>query len=396
VKDALVTGKRLVAAAFDLGLDRLGSAIAPSRSRERDTSGYVPRTANDVTSRWLTAVLQHSFPGVHVRAIEPICGDAGTTERARFSLEYDAVGSGPSPPRTIFLKLAPRDAKTRVFVNLMGLGANEVRFYREVAHQLSIDLPRAFHAACNGRARSFALVLEDLAARDARFTNVAHTVTLDEAQAVVGALARLHARFWNSPRFARELAWLRHVERRPNYPVERFLCATAIPAALKKHADLVPSALRDAALRIIAARDRLEAAWGSGTLTLIHGDAHVGNMYFTGSNVGLLDWQVVQCGQGMRDIAYFLTNSVPTELRRTHERELIGAYLAQLGDLGVAAPDPDTAWEQYRLHAVYAWIAAAVTAAAETLQSAPIVRAGLVRTSTAMMDLASVNAATRL
>jgi aminoglycoside phosphotransferase (APT) family kinase protein len=159
---------------------------------------------------------------------------------------------------------------------------------------------------------------------------------------------------------------------------------------------MVPSALRDAAPRIIAARDRLEAAWAAGSLTLIHGDAHVGNMYFTGSNVGLLDWQVVQCGQGMRDVTYFLANSVPTELRRAHERELIGAYLAHLADLGVAAPDPGTAWEQYRLHAAYAWFAAAVTAAAETLQSAPIVRAGLVRTSTAMMDLASVDAVTRL
>jgi len=94
----------------------------------------------------------------------------------------------------------------------------------------------------------------------------------------------------------------------------------------------------------------------------------------------------------MRDVAYFLTNSVPTELRRAHEQELIRTYLTGLADGGVLPPDLDTAWTQYRLHALYAWIAAAVTAAAATLQSEPIVRAGLARTSTAIMDLESLAA----
>jgi hypothetical protein len=50
------------------------------------------------------------------------------------------------------------------------------------------------------------------------------------------------------------------------------------------------------------------------------------------------------------------------------------------------------AWEQYRLHALYAWIAAVVTAAAATLQGEAIVRAGLERSSAAVMDLDSLGA----
>jgi len=154
----------------------------------------------------------------------------------------------------------------------------------------------------------------------------------------------------------------------------------------------VPAELRAAAARVAAARDRLEDAWARGPQTLLHGDAHIGNLYFLPDAVGFLDWQVVQRGQGMRDVSYFLINSVPTALRREEQRNLIGLYLATLAEHGVAAPAFDLAWEQYRLHAFYTWIGAAVTAAATTLQAASIARAGLARSCTALIDLDSLTA----
>jgi hypothetical protein len=98
---------------------------------------------------------------------------------------------------------------------------------------------------------------------------------------------------------------------------------------------------------------------------------------------------VVQRGQGMRDVSYFLANSIPTELRRQHERDLIALYLATLGECGVIPPAFAVAWEQHRAHVWYAFIGAAVTAAAATLQSEAIVRAGLSRSATAVLDLDS-------
>jgi len=60
--------------------------------------------------------------------------------------------------------------------------------------------------------------------------------------------------------------------------------------------------------------------------------------------------------------------------------------------LQVAAPHFDAAWEQHRLHALYTWIGAVVTAAAATLHAERIVRAGLARARTAVMDLDSLGA----
>lgn len=160
-------------------------------------------------------------------------------------------------------------------------------------------------------------------------------------------LAVLHAACWESQRFAADLAWLKSRERNPVYPVERFLCALAVPASVDKLDDLIPTAIHAAVPRIIAARDALENAWARGPRTLIHGDAHAGNLYFVPGAVGFLDWQLAQRAQGMCDVAYFLANSLPTIVRREHERELIALYLRTLAEHGVTPPPAfEVAWER--------------------------------------------------
>jgi hypothetical protein len=63
----------------------------------------------------------------------------------------------------------------------------------------------------------------------------------------------------------------------------------------------------------------------------------------------------------VRDVAYVLCNSVPADVRASIERELVDRYCELLAAGGVDL-DPDVAWDQYRLFAVYSWVAAASTA----------------------------------
>jgi len=218
------------------------------------------------------------------------------------------------------------------------------------------------------------------------FTDAAQALTLEDARRTVEALARLHTALWNSARFATDLAWLAHRTPR-RMRLERCISALGIAAAVRRFPDLMPSAVREAAPAIVRARDRLEATWSAPPRTLIHGDAHAGNLYFEGPAVGFLDWQVVQAGQGLRDVTYFLATSLPTALRRAHQKELLEFYRTTLAASGVTPPTAEATWAQYRVHSLYAWIATAVTAAAATLQAAAIARAGLARTSVALLDL---------
>jgi hypothetical protein len=85
---------------------------------------------------------------------------------------------------------------------------------------------------------------------------------------------------------------------------------------------------------------------------------------------------------------------VPTDLRRENEKALIQLYLDSLAENGVSTPPNfNTAWEQYRLHAFYAWISVVITAAAgSSFQSEGIVHKGLKRVGTTLVDLDSIGA----
>jgi hypothetical protein len=56
-----------------------------------------------------------------------------------------------------------------------------------------------------------------------------------------------------------------------------------------------------------------------------------------------------------------LCNSVATDVRESNERPLVGRYCELLARAGVEL-DPAEAWKQYRLFAVYSWVAATATA----------------------------------
>src|SRR3546814_5697626 len=81
--------------------------------------------------------------------------------------------------------------------------------------------------------QQFALLLGDLTLQGARFPNVLSPVSLDELRALLDTLARLHARYWQSPRFGSDLAFLEtHVEG----PLARFM-HEQVPLAIQHEID---------------------------------------------------------------------------------------------------------------------------------------------------------------
>lgn len=348
-----------------------------TRDRVR-RNGTIPRTMADLDVAWLSESL-----GGTVRSCERVAVTAGTTARARIRLDGDGV------PPSVFVKLAPTALATRAFVDVMGLGATEVRFYREIAPDLPVAVPRAYAACADPATGRFVLLLEDLAARGCRFGDVARAAGADDAAAVVGALARLHAAFWNSPRFGRDLSWVASHAADPNNAVIRPLVRGALRRVARTHAGLIPPGARG----LIDRRDDLERTLADGPITLLHGDPHLGNLYFDADGPGFLDWQVVRKGSGLRDLAYFLVLSLDGETRRAHQADFVKEYLRELG---AAAPSFDEAWLRYRLETAYAWIAAVVTTGLGGLQAAEVAATGLRRAAAALVELETVAAAREL
>lgn len=369
-------------------LARIG--VAHWSRRGNADGGRVPSRLAQITPDWLTRALQSRSPGAVVRSIECLDDHSGTTTRARFRLTYDSRDSATGLPETIFVKITPMGIAQRVFVDLAGLGRTEVSFYRRIRPALPVRAPGAYLARSSASG-DFVLLLEDLAASGCRVSDVRRGCGAGDARAVMTELAKLHAAFWESPRFATDLDWVRSRENsRSSMGWERFVSGQLLRLAEKKFARKMPEPFARACVLVRAQREHLEELWSQGPRTLVHGDPHLGNLFFDADRVGFLDWQVIQRAPGMKDIGYFLCNSLRSELRREHERQLIRHYLRNLAELGVDAPPFEEAWRQYRLFALYSWLAATFTAAASGLQDADIAMAGMKTATNAIIDLESL------
>ena len=97
--------------------------------------------------------------------------------------------------------------------------------------------------------------------------------------------------------------------------------------------------------------------------TLVHHDCHAGNLFWNQSQPGLLDWQLVRFGEGISDIAYFLSTALNPETRRLHEASLIALYAQSLEENGVTGIDVNMLLQRYRAHLIYPFEAMIVTLA---------------------------------
>ncbi len=109
-----------------------------------------------------------------------------------------------------------------------------------------------------------------------------------------------------------------------------------------------------------------------GTKTVLHGDPRVDNILFeagpSGIKAWLIDWGMTGVGSPQFDLAYFLTGSVPVDMRRQHDRRWIAEHAAELAKASPAY-DLASAEMMFRAQAV-AQLAATVPAARTVERSA--------------------------
>jgi len=382
MKDFIITGYRVAKEIMRVCSDAL----------VKNQNNLIPACAASITPEWLTHVMKVHVPDIQVKSVTPVSEHSGTTTHVRISVAYNGAAKNAGLPKSFFLKLEPRQMATRIFVSLMNLPQTETRFYNEISSRVAPLVPKVYYARAKDRGSRFVILMEDLDAGNYRTKDVTKPCTLEEARIVMESLARIHSRFWDSPRFREDLAWLLTYDKDPNIHLGRLMRKMAFQRVIPRFRDIIPDQISKSCDFVHENYELLENYWSEPPHTLVHSDTHVGNLYFSEQGVGFLDWQVVRRGQGMRDVTYFMIESMGTDLRREQEKALIQHYLDSLAANGASSPPTfEKAWEQYRLHTLYAWIAVVITAAAgSSFQSEYIVRAGLKRTGTALVDLDSI------
>jgi hypothetical protein len=330
----------------------------------------MPSSVADVTPELLNAIIRPWHPEIRVEAVEVLDNKAygdgmvSTAARALLGVRY-AAGSPADLPERVVLKLA----RNPDF--LIGpLYANEVRFYNLLAPQIGdVESPFSLGGAYDPDSQQFGLLLGDLTLRNARFPNASEHVTIEEVRNIVENLARLHARFWQSPRFASDLSW---VETHVDGPLARFM-HELVPAAIQQEIDTeqfkteLVERLRTTGDELKQGTHRLHRHQQTLPHTLLHGDTHIGNTYLLpGGKGGLLDWQLCVRGHHMHDVNYLITTALSIGTRRANERDLLAYYLDRLAAFGVSnAPGFEESWTEYKRTLIWGvyigWLTTPVT-----------------------------------
>jgi aminoglycoside/choline kinase family phosphotransferase len=234
------------------------------------------------------------------------------------------------------------DTISRQMVAYTDMGRREARFYDAVAAGLPIRTPApiwsawsAWSAWSNDDPNQYFMLLEDLSRSGSTFPTPGENDALQTAEGMIETLAKLHGRYWESPRFERDLSWI-------EAPMRASIGPQLIEEGLKQFGDRMPAEFHALAELYLDHNEAVCDLLDSGPQTLTHGDCHIGNTFLDYGEVGLLDWACTCRSPGIRDVSYYLCNSVPTSERRDHESALLQRYLEGLeSERGALVPYRD-------------------------------------------------------
>lgn len=354
-----------------------------------DVAGEHPRHLGDVTPTWLTGRLRaHGIDGdvagFDAEQIGDGVGQMATLHRLR--LQYRS-GSGPA---TLVVKFPGEMEANLAIAAQFGLFRREVEFYRVAAERTTMALPAVYAAEIDADSR-FVLLMEDLG--DMHTGDQVVGLSPQEAVAAVDELVKLHAPFWGRVDTG-ELDFAPRVDAVGQADVMHRLAIASWGAMNDVHGDAVPAFMNDVRERFLDAIPAMHAWLGQAPTTLIHADYRLDNLMIgadpTHPGVVTLDWQGILRSKGIEDVAFLLSQSVPSELRAGCERELVERWRLGLAAIGIDAGDTDQVWHDYRRCVLYLWMYAVLISGAldpSNERARRVMRAIVTRSAAAIQEL---------
>lgn len=297
----------------------------------------IPSGIGAISPAWLSDALGAVVTDV---AAERIAEDSGFS-----ALVYrlHLTGDDALPP-TVIAKL-PADSEARGAMDMLGGYRRELTFYSQVAGR-GMDTPQVYLAIIDDNGVDFVLLLEDLGSWD----NADHLagLSLDRAELAIDALAGLHS--WSvQPSNSTVLQLFPAMDMpivrdllvnvfAPGWEIYREHTTSSVPPRVASFAERFGQCA-PAALTALTER-----------AMLLHGDIRADNMFFAGDRLKVVDFQFACRGCGPADIAYLVSQGLPSDIRRGRDDVLLRSYLAAL--TGVDYPF-DEAWRHYRMAVAY-------------------------------------------
>lgn len=284
---------------------------------------------SEITPEWLGSALGHKIKSIeHTRAIW------GTGSKLFYTIAYsdddDEMATTSKRPAHVCIKgvFDPDMIASQPWV--VNGAQREADFFSKLAPALengtSIIFPKGWWGGTSDK--QGISIMDDLSKSDCTFPPEVASYPVDKVMQGVEQLAGLHARYWGQSEADHPWIW-------NNYDgALKFLCLPWDETVRAPGRPKLPADLMDGK-RFHEALDRYFAERNPRFRTLLHGDTHIGNVYFTaGDGIGFLDWSAFHFGSCFHDIVYHMTAMLTVEDRRARELEILDHYLDTLHRLG--------------------------------------------------------------
>lgn len=305
-----------------------------------------------VTPEWLTAVLRRRGALPHGWVTSVYASPAQATFASstwRLQVGYAQDDASNMLPR-LFLKASnPGLAPGQFDVEQI---QREAIFYSVIAPLMAAPwtIP-CYDAARDPETGASHVLLKDVSETHATDRDPLHP---GHAAQAIDCLAHLHAFWWDHPRLGQDIGSFPTWEERQRDMRDTVDSTAAFMAAL---GDALSPAWRAVYERVLPALPGLFRRHATGrNLTLVHGDAHLGNFLFprdaaTGVTY-LADWQFWHPTVGGTDLAFMMAAEWEPEIRRQLEHGLVRRYYDGLLAHGVQSYGWQQCWDDYRLSVI--------------------------------------------
>lgn len=307
----------------------------------------------DMDTGWFTQALRHcgvlTDSSVTAATAAPI-GTGQVADTLVFTLSYD--NAEPGAPSSVVAKLPAEDPNSRQAAVMQRLYEREVRFYQNLRDQTDVTTPGYLYSDIDAATGQFVLLLENMTPVAA--VDQLSGFTVEHARSALQQAAALHAPFWGRLEFD-DHDWLNHSRNTADMLAQ--LVPMLVGQFCERYADELGADIVELMQRLRAHAGKT-AAEPPGPITVVHGDFRTDNMLFDAKGgevpVAVVDWQTVDRGNGLIDVAFLLGTALDPQLRADHEEELVRGYFDALIAGGVSGYDWAQCWADYRRQASYA------------------------------------------
>lgn len=252
---------------------------------------------------------------------------------------------------TLIAKFAASAPENREVANTYNMYEREYQFYSQVAEAVPIKAPRCYHAGFDPQSKNFVLLLEDL--QGYRLGDQVTGCTTREAEQVVDALAAFHRATWQPDQF--DGFGIHNSEAQIQGMTMGF--EAGWPVVHNNFPDLVTDDIFNKANGLHEKVRPLLNKFCEPPLCIAHGDLRLDNVFFRDDEIALVDFQATCKSAPEHDLAYFITQSLKTDVRNS--QDWVKLYHEALTADGIDYP-LEACRERYRAFALYFLCYAAV------------------------------------